>query len=280
MLKLKKHEPFGVYFLVAPCPNGRFLLAPPFQIELQGVGRRKTAFEAWTFVTWAVLEGWSPPNLRVVDSDGWICCENVWKAEKWKVLLRWSIWLVGFQLDYVFHESIGWWSDDRDSVGLVFHESFLITRDFSEIDFETVLSWTSFPPPMRHRMCCLKCLGFPYIDQKCSKKTPKIMHFPKKKVIQKPVLLRLDVEDSRNDSTWLCLMAHICLKCLGFIRPSGGAKKIGSIRCSRCGPCCGPLRPKSAVAQRRLRRRWQDRPCPVWRCSPWGWDDVVMHHML
>ena len=146
MLKLKKHEPFGVYFLVAPCPNGGFLLAPPFQIELQGVGRRRTAFEAWTFVTWAVLEGWSPPNLRVVDSDGWICCENVWKAEKWKVLLRWSIWLVGFQLDYVFHESIGWWSDDRDSVGLVFHESFLITRDFSEIDFETVLSWTSFPP--------------------------------------------------------------------------------------------------------------------------------------
>lgn len=45
------------------------------------------------------------------------------------------------------------------------------------------------PPPMRHRMCCLKCLGFPYIEPKMFPKNAK-NYALLKKIIQKPVVLR------------------------------------------------------------------------------------------
>lgn len=107
---------------------------------------------------------------------------------------------------------------------------------FPVFEFETVLSWTSIPRITCHLFlwklghlgpCGIECVVSNVWDS-----------------------LTLTKNVPKNTRTM-----HFFL---------GGAKKIGSILCSRCGHCCGPLSPKSVVAQRRPRR--QDRPCPVLRC--------------
>lgn len=220
-------------------------------------------------------DGW--PNLRVVDFDGWIVAKfwESWKMKGAAPMIHLVGWIsVGLCFSWIHWLMIRWSRFGWIGFSWIFSDHSWFFRDRLRNSSEL----NQLPP----RPCGIECAVWNVSDsltlnQTCSKKTPKTMHFPNKKSSKQTNCITpknvLEAEMTQHGSA-------SCLKCLGFIGPSGGAKKIGSIRCSRCGPCFGPLRPKSVVAQRRPRRRWQDRPCPVLRCSPWGWEDVVMHHML
>lgn len=172
MLKLTA-QTFGVYFLWLPVPWG-FLLAPPFQIELQGVGRR-TAFQAWTFVTWAVLEGW----LTQPESCGfrWMnCCEFLesWKIKGAAPMIHLVGWIsVGLCFSWIHWLMIRWSRFGWTGFSWIFFDHSWFFRDRLRNSSEL----NQLPP----RPCGIECVVSNVSDsltlnQKCFQKTQKIMH--------------------------------------------------------------------------------------------------------